>query len=80
MEIDFELVLEGISLGIDVFVLGILYKSYESCSAYIEALKVTRCSKFLTQILFLNCGMKSFFECIKLINDSIVLIDLCDLM
>lgn len=42
MEIDFELVLEGISLGLDVVILGFLYKSYESCSAYIQALKVTR--------------------------------------
>lgn len=40
MEIDFELVLEGISLGLDAIVLGFLYKSFESCSAYIEALKV----------------------------------------
>lgn len=41
MEIDFELVLEGISLGLDVVILGFLYKSYESCTAYIQALKVT---------------------------------------
>ncbi|KAK4012107.1 hypothetical protein OUZ56_021204 [Daphnia magna] len=39
MEIDFELVLEGITLGLDVVILGFLYKSYESCAAYIQALK-----------------------------------------
>lgn len=40
MEIDFELVVEGISLGLDVVILGFLYKSYESCCTYIDALKV----------------------------------------
>ena len=42
MEIDFELVVEGISLGLDFVILGFLYKSYESCTAYIQALKVVQ--------------------------------------
>ena len=40
MEIDLEFVLEGIGVGLDALILGLLYKSYESCTAYIEALKV----------------------------------------
>ena len=40
MDFDFEFVLEGFALGLDGIVLGFLFKSYESCSAYIEALKV----------------------------------------
>jgi len=39
MDFDFEFVLEGFALGLDGIVLGFLFKSYESCSAYIEALK-----------------------------------------
>lgn len=40
MDFDFEFVIEGFALGLDGIILGFLYKSYESCSAYIEALKV----------------------------------------
>lgn len=54
MEIDFELVLEGISLGLDVVILGFLYKSYESCAAYIQALKVTEYTFILILILHIN--------------------------
>jgi len=39
MDFDFEFVIEGFALGLDGIILGFLYKSYESCSAYIEALK-----------------------------------------
>lgn len=46
MEIDLELVVEGVSLGLDALILGFLYKSYETCSAYIEALKVKRSFNF----------------------------------
>jgi len=40
MEIDLEFVLEGIGIGLDALILGLLFKSYESCTAYIDALKV----------------------------------------
>ncbi|XP_057380032.1 mitochondrial E3 ubiquitin protein ligase 1-like [Daphnia carinata] len=39
MEIVSELVREGIFLSLDVVILGFIYKSYESCAAYIQALK-----------------------------------------
>lgn len=57
MEIDFELVLEGISLGLDALILGFLYKSYESCSAYIEALKVR------IQTIHIYLFTFSYFRC-----------------
>lgn len=40
MDLDFEFILEGFALGLDGIILGFLFKSYESCSAYVEALKV----------------------------------------
>ena len=40
MDLDAGFLLEGIALGIDVIILGFLYKSYESVNSYIEALKV----------------------------------------
>ena len=36
-----EFIFEGIAIGLDALILGLLFKSYESCSAYIDALKVT---------------------------------------
>lgn len=40
MDLDASFLREGIALGIDVIILGFLYKSYESVNSYIEALKV----------------------------------------
>ena len=40
MDFDFEFVIEGFALGLDAIIIGFLLKSYESCSSYIEALKV----------------------------------------
>jgi hypothetical protein len=42
MDFDLELLLEGFALGFDAIIIGFLYKSYESCSTYIEALKVCK--------------------------------------
>ncbi len=56
--VDLETIVEGLMLGLDAVILGFLYKSYESCSSYIEALKVSRMvtmkssSYFFTWILY----------------------------
>ena len=50
MDFDMGLLLEGFALGFDAIILGFLYKSYESCNSYIEALKVRKISA-------INCFM-----------------------
>lgn len=73
MELDLGLVGLSVTAGFDALILGLLYKSYSSCSSYIQALKV------YAAIITINSYLITFNGLVLLFNQEAEQVDISHL-